>query len=98
MLTMMVQDVHFLWIEDDAARLIVLPRIICPTVPQAGYDRLELTRPAVAFVVLDMFGQSEIESCIGIGGRDDVPSRTPIADVIERGKPASDMVGFVEGR
>ena len=93
----MVKDVHFLRIEEDAARLVVPPRIVCPAVPKTGDDSLELARPPVAFIVLDMLGQPEIERRIGIGGGDDIPSGAAIADVVERGEPAGDMVGFVEG-
>ena len=98
MLTLMVEDVHFLRIEEDAARLVWPPCIVRPAVPKTGYDSLELARPPVTFVMLDMLGQPEIQRRIGIGGRDDIPSRAAVADVVERREPAGDMVGFVKGR
>ena len=94
----MVEDVHFLRVEEDAARLIVAPCIVRPAVPKTGYDSLELTRSPVAFVMLDMLGQPEIERRIGIGSRDNIPTGAAVADVVERGEPAGDMVGFVKGR
>jgi hypothetical protein len=56
---------------------------------------VEFARPPVAFVVLDMVGQAEIERRVGVGGRDDIPSRAAVADVVERGEPAGDMVRLV---
>jgi hypothetical protein len=97
-LTLMAKDVHLLRIEEDAARLVVPPRIVCPAIPKTGDDSLELARPPVAFIMLDMLGQPEIGRRIGIGGGDDIPSGAAIADVVERGEPAGEMVGFVEGR
>ena len=74
------------------------PRVVGPAVPQPGDDVVELARPAVALVVLDMVVEPEIERRVGVGGRDDVPARAAVADVVERGEPPRDMVRLVERR
>ena len=96
MIALVIEDVHFLRIEEDAACLVVQPCVVGPTVPQTRDDRVELARPPVAFVVLHMVGQAEIQRRVGIGGRHDIPPRSAVADVVERGEPTRDMVGFVE--
>src|ERR1700733_16145820 len=94
----MIKDVHFVRIEEDAARLVMPPRIVRPAVPKTCNDRVEFTRPPVAFVMLNMAGQPEIESRVGVGGRDDIPSGAAIADMVERREATGDMIGFVERR
>ena len=92
MLALMIENVHLVRIEEDATRLVSPPRIVRPTVPKTSNDGMEFSRPPVPFVVPDMAGQPEIERCVRVGGRDDIPSRAAIADVVERCETASDMV------
>ena len=89
---------HFLGIEEDSARLIAQPGIVGPTVPQPGDHLEEFAGAPVALVMLHMIGQSEIQRRVRVGGGDDVPTRAAVADVIERGEAARDMVRLVECR
>src|SRR5271154_4529468 len=98
MLALMIENVHLVRIEEDATRLVSPPRIVRPTVPKTSNNSMEFPRPPVAFVVPDMAGQPEIERRVGVGGRDDIPSRAAIADVVERCETASDMVRRVKRR
>jgi hypothetical protein len=81
-----VEHVHPLGVKIDAALDIADEGVLGPAVPQPGHDIEELAGPAVAFAVLHMLGQSEIERRIGVRGRDQVPAGPAAADVVERGE------------
>ena len=71
--------------------------VVGPAVPQAGHHVVELARAAVALAVLHVLVEPEIERRVRIGGGDDVPAGAAAADVVERGEPARDVIGRVEG-
>ena len=89
---------HLLGIEEQSAFLVADESVVGKAVPQAGDDVIELPRPMIAFAMLHMLVHAEIQRRIRIGSSDDVPAGAAVADMIERGKPAGDVIGRVEGR
>ena len=88
---------HFFGIEIEPALDVAHERVVGEGVPQAGHHIVEFARPLVALGVLHVVVEPEIQRRIRIGGGDDVPAGAAIADVIERGEAAGDMVGLIEG-
>ena len=96
-LALVVEDMHPLRVEIDAVLDVADEGVLGPAVPEAGHDVEELAGAAVALAMLHMLGQSEIERGVGVGGRDQVPSGAPAADMVERREPPRDHVGRLEG-
>ena len=71
--------------------------VVGKAVPQARHHVVELARAGVALAMLHVLLQPEVQRRIRIGGGDDVPAGASAADVVERGEPAGDVVGRVEG-
>ncbi len=57
---------HLVGIEIDAALQVADKASSAKRIPQAGDDIEELARPAVAFVVLDMLVEPEVQRRVGI--------------------------------
>ena len=72
-------------------------RVVGPGVPEAGHHVVELARALVALAVLHVLVEPEIERRVRIGGGDDVPAGAAVAEMIERGEAARDVIGRVEG-
>ncbi len=98
MLALMVEHVQLGRVEEDAALLVAQPGIVRPAVPEPRDHLVELAGAPVAFVVLDVVGQAEIERRVGVGGRHHVPAGPATADMVERGEAPGDVIGLVEGR
>ena len=62
-----------------------------------GHHVVELARAAIALAMLDMLVEAEVQGRIGIGGRHDVPAGASAAEMVERGEPAGDVIGRIEG-
>src|SRR5215831_13062048 len=88
---------HALGIEINAACDVAGERVIGEAVPEASDNVVELAGAVIALFMFHMLVQPEIERRIRIGGGDDVPACAPAADVVERGEPAGDVVGLIEG-
>ena len=71
--------------------------VVRPAVPQSRHHVVELARAAIALAVLHVLVEPEIQRRVRIGGGDDVPAGAAAADVVERGEPARDVIGRVEG-
>src|SRR5262245_29047067 len=95
MFALMIEGVHLLGIEIEAAVLIADEGIVIPTVPQAFDDIDELPRPPVTFIVLDMRFTIEVLRLSRIGGGHDVPSRAATAEEVKGGKSPCDVVRLV---
>ncbi len=94
----MVEDMQLLGIEIDSVLGVVNEGVVRPAIPKPGHDVVELARPAIAGVVLPMLVPPEIPRFRRIAGGDEIPSRAPAADVVERGEFARDVIGLVIGR
>ena len=88
---------HFFGIEIEPALDIAHEGVVGEGIPQPGDHVVELARALVAFGVLHVIVEPEIQRRVRIGGGDDVPAGAPAADVVERGEAAGDMIGLVEG-
>ena len=94
----MIEHVHLRGIEEHAALDVAHEGVVGERVPQAGHHFVEFASARIAFVMLHVLFQPEIERGVGIGGGDDVPARPAAADVIERREAAGDHVRRLEGR
>ena len=94
----MLEPVHALGVEVDAALDVPHERVVRKAVPQPGDDVVELARATVTLIVLYVLFQSEVERCVGVRCRDDVPACATATDVIERREAARDVKRLVEGR
>jgi hypothetical protein len=63
---LMVQDMQFLSVEVDAAFNIADKGVIRPAIPKSSHDIVEFAGPPIAFAVLQMFFQPEIQGSIRI--------------------------------
>ena len=94
---LVVEHVHLVGVEEHAALDVADEGVVGPAVPQAGDDVVELAGALVALVVLHVLVHAEVERGVRIGGGDDVPAGAAVAQVIERGEAARDVIGRVEG-
>ncbi len=93
---LVVQHMQLVRVEIDAAVDVAHEGIVGKAVPKARHHVVEFACAGVAFAVVHVLLQPEVQRRIGIGGGDDVPARAPAADVVEGGEPAGDVVGLVE--
>ena len=94
---LVVQHMHLVRIEKEAALDVAHEGVVGEGIPQPGDHVIELARPLVALVVLHVVVEAEIQRRIRVGGGDDVPAGAAAADVVERGEAARDVVGRVKG-
>ena len=94
----MVQDVEFLRIKKHALLHVADEGIVRPTVPQARDHLVELARARVTVGMRQMGFPIEVECLVRIRRGHQVPPRTTIAQVIQRGEFARHVVGIVVGR
>lgn len=97
-LALVVEHMQPLRVEIEPAFGVADEGVVGKAVPQAGDDVVEFARPLVALVMLDMLVEAEIQRRVGVGRGDDVPARAAAADMVERGEPAGNVIGRVEGR
>ncbi len=87
---------ELLRIEEYAGLRIANKGVVGPTVPEARDHVEELAGTPIAFVVLDMLVEAEIERGIGIRRRHEIPSGTAAADMVERRETSGDVIRRVE--
>ena len=92
----MVQGVEPVGIEELPRPDIPREGVVGPAVPQAGHYIVILAGPAVTLGVRHLPGLAEVERGIRIRGRDEIPARAPVADVIERCETPGDRIGRLE--
>ena len=93
----MVEHVQPGGIEINAVFDVADEGVVGPAVPQSRDDVIELAAALVAFAVRHVLLMAEIQRRVGVGGRDQVPAGAAVADVVERGEFAGDVVGVVVG-
>ena len=93
-LALVIEHMHLLRIEEDAALGIADEGIVGKAVPQAGDDIVEFPRALIALAMLDMLVEAEIQRCVRVGRGDDVPAGAAAADMVERGETAGDVIGL----
>ena len=91
----MVDGPHARRIEILAARLVLRESVVGPAVPQGRDDLVEFLRPRIAVLAAHMFAAAKVERVAGIGGRDQIPAGSPLADMVHRGEAAGDHPGLV---
>ena len=95
---LVVDLVHLARIDEDAAHLVDHQRVVFIGVPQIEHQIDELLGPFIAVGVRRMTGDREILRNVG-RRRNDVPSGSALADVIERGElPRQQIRVLVGGR
>ena len=77
---LVIEHMHFRRIEEDAVLDVADESIVGPAIPQPGDHVVELARAAIAFAMLHMLVEAEIERRVGIGGGDDVPAGAAAAE------------------
>ena len=97
-LALVVEVVHLARREIEPALGIAHESVVVPAVPQPRHDIDELVPARIALLVLDWCIEIEIRVLGQVAGRDHVPARAPLADVVERGELARDVIGLVEAR
>ncbi len=90
-----IEDVKLCGIKIDTRLLVANEGVVRPAIPQTGNDVDELTRPAIALGVLEMFVEAEIHGLVRIAGSHDVPGGTATAQVIQRRKLPRNMKRLV---
>ncbi len=95
-LSLVIEHVHLGGIEIQALFDIAHKSVVGEGIPQPGDDVIEFTRALVAFGVLHMVVEPEIQRGVGIGSGDDIPPRAAAGNMIERGEAAGDVIGLVE--
>src|ERR1700678_1516728 len=95
-LTLVVKRMHAIRIEIDSRIDIADESVLGETVPETGHDIVELTRAAIALVVIQVIVAAKIKRSVRIGGGHDVPARSATTDVIKRREAAGDVIGLVE--
>ncbi len=80
----MIERVHLLGIEEDAALAIALEGVVIPGIPQTKDDVRKLTRALVALGLWHVFVAAEVERRRMVSGCDEVPSGASVTDMIER--------------
>ncbi len=95
-LAAVTEDAQPLRVEVGSGSHVANERVVGEAVPQPGHHVVELTRAAIAFVMLQVLFEPEIQRCVGIRGGDDVPAGAATAQVIERREAASDVKRLVE--
>ena len=94
---LVVEHVQLGGIEIDAVLDVADEGVVRPAVPQPGNHVVELARAGVALAMLHVLLEPEVQRGIRVGGGDDIPAGAAATDVVERGEPARDVVGRVEG-
>ncbi len=92
----MIEHVHLGRIEKKPGLDIAREGVVGEGIPEAGDHVIEFARAAIALGMFHVIFQSEIARRIRIGGGNDIPPRATAADMVERGKAAGDVIGFVE--
>ena len=93
----MVERVHAVGIEIDARLDVPNERVLGETVPEAGYDIVELARAAIALVVVQVVVLAEVERGVRVGRRHDVPAGAASADMVERREAARGIGPVIAG-
>ena len=93
---LVVEHMHLLGVEIDAAVDVTDEGVVGETVPQPGDHVVELARPVVALVMLHLLVEAEIQRRVGVRGGDDVPAGAAAAEMVERGEAPGDVIGRVE--
>jgi hypothetical protein len=88
----------FFAVEIDMPLRIRDDRILGDRVPKAGDNLHELFGPFVTLGLFEILLVTEGVQTIWILTCDDVPGRTPLADVIKRGDLAGNQIGVAEDR
>ena len=97
-LALVTQLMQLGWIEEQPALGIAHERVVVPAVPESGHDLREFARAAVAHRTRIDPGASEVARFHRLDRRDAVPAGAAVADVVERGEFAGDVIGLVVGR
>jgi hypothetical protein len=82
-------------VGEVAGLLVEQPRAVGPTVPELPHDFDELGRACIAVLVRGPLVEVEVVRLVLAGRRDDVPARSPVADVVERGELARQLERLV---
>ncbi len=97
-LPVVVEEMHLVAVEPDAAFLVSQEGVVLPGIPQAGDDFVEFDRAFVAGGVVHMGVEVEVAGLVLDLAGHQVPAATAVADVVDRRETAGDVVGLVEGR
>ena len=97
-LPLVLEEMHLRDVEIDAFLLVAEDRAVLPGIPQAGHDIDEFGGPLIARVVLDMRLEAEILRLVLIERGHEIPAGAAVADEVDRGEPARDIIGLVVGR
>ena len=95
-LALVVEHVELRRVEHPWRRLVVDEGVVLPGVPQRLDDLVGFARLFVALGVGRKLVEPEIARGVVVGAGHHVPGGPAMADVVERGEEASDVVGFVE--
>ncbi len=94
----MIERVHLLGIEENAALAIALEGVVIPGIPQTKDDVRKLTRALVALILWHVFVTAEVERRRMVSGCDEVPSGASVTDMIERRELAGERERLLECR
>ncbi len=93
---LVIEHVHFFWIEIKSALDVPHKSVVGKGIPQPRHHIIEFASPTITLGVLHVVIEPEIQRRIRIGGGDDIPPGAAATEVIERGKAAGDMIGLVK--
>ena len=97
MLALVVERMHARGLEIQPAFHVAHEGVVVPAIPQALHDLRKFARPAVALCMIEHAVATKVCSLGGLVGGDEVPARAAMADVVERGELARQMIGLLIG-
>src|SRR5439155_7317829 len=89
------EEMELLGKEIAAGSAVTHEGVVGPAVPKAANDVRELDGTVVALLMLIVLGTSEIPRFRLVGRGHHIPAGAAVADMVERGKFAGDVVGLV---
>jgi hypothetical protein len=98
MLALVVQNMLFFGVEEDAALLVARKGILFPGIPEPANDIGEFLGAFVSLGMDIMLVAAEIMRLVFARRGDEIPACPAAADMVQRGELARDMIGLVVGR
>src|SRR5205807_1332667 len=85
-------------VGEHAGLLVAEPRVVLPAIPQFGDHVGEFVRARVPLPVQYLAVAAEVPGRLVTRGRDDVPAGPAMADVVDRGERARQVVRLLVAR
>src|SRR5436190_1956544 len=98
MLSLVIQRVHLLGIEENPGLLVEDECVVVPAIPKALHDLRKFAGPGIAFVAATLRLCAEVAPLQRIRRCDQIPAGASAADEIQRRKLACEAERLLEAR